>query len=165
MALAVAGAPSGLNGALEPSGALTSTLSCSPPRTHTRISNYTTRLTAPTVALAAAKTRRRCRRQGGGGDDEVPDGDDGSGDGGFGGGDDFHGNWGWGSDDGSDGGNGSQRSVLQDLALLWGIFCAACLVQTLQHMVRRGTREPSAIIAALTLAHLRPSRQVPSSPA
>lgn len=113
----------------------------------------------PTTALAcAAKTRRKSKSRGdGGGDDEVPEGGDDEPpfDGSGGGDDDDGGDW-W-RDEWGEGDSGPQRpGAFQDLALLWGLFCALCLVQSVQYLARRGAPpRPSGVLAVLSLAQLR----------
>lgn len=152
LAVVAAGFPSGLQVTLDAQSALESTLSCSPPSTYTRTDSITYRLTVPSTCLAAAKTRRKKGRRGGGGDDEIPDAGDG-GSGGFGGsgGDDFGDGGSWWDDSDS---QGKRGLLLQDIVLLWSIFCAFCFCHTLQHIVRQSApRTPSSGLAAISVAH------------
>ena len=91
-----------------------------------RVSNHTRRLTVPTYCLSTTtrpRTRRRSRRALGG-DDEFDGGD--GGDGGWGGDDGW---WRGGDDDGEDEGAGGPAARLQDLLLLWSLFCGLAFCQ------------------------------------
>lgn len=128
-------------------GAGMTSMACSPPRSHTRIANYTRQLTVPTAALASSKTRRKRRGSGGGGggDDDFG-GDDGF----FGGGDDGFGNGG-GGDDGREGpSDDSMGRWLQDVILLWTVFCAWSTWNVLQH-VTKTNKTPSPCLAAVSM--------------
>lgn len=113
-------------------GAATVTAAVSnPPRTY----NHTRRITVPTYCLAGTRTRPRTRRRGlagGGDDDEFGGGDDGGS--WFGGGDGGEGPWDpWGTGgDGEEG--GALPARLQDLLLLWSLFCGLAFCQTLAHV-------------------------------
>lgn len=92
------------------------TMSCSPPRTYSRINYTRQRLVVPSAALASSKTKRR--RSGNSDDGDDFDGYDGGfngNDGGSGGGD--------GDGDSSSDGDGVGR-FMQELMFLWVAFCA-----------------------------------------
>lgn len=107
-------------------------MAASPPRTLTPpyVSNHTRRFTVPTTALPCRKIRRS--RLGGGGGDDWSSGDDG----GFfgGGGDDGFG--GGGGEDGPFDSDDSMGRWLQDVMLLWTMFCAWSLFSVTERMTR-----------------------------
>lgn len=94
-----------------------------------RVSNHTRRLTVPTYCLGTrTRTRRRSRRALGG-DDEFDGGDGGNfwgggGDDGGSGGDPW-----WGADGGDEEEAGGLAARLQDMLLLWSVFCALAFCQ------------------------------------
>lgn len=115
-----------------------------PPRT-----NHTRRLTVPTYCLAGTRTKRRRGRRGlGGDDDELGDG---GGDGGFGGGDDW---WNSGGGDEGDGGD-VWAARLQDLLLLWCVFCALAFWQTVYHVSPKPKALPPPTFAALSYSGIK----------
>jgi hypothetical protein len=119
----------------------------SPPRS--RIVHYPRSLTVPTAALASSKTRKRRSGGGSGGDGDEFGGDDGF----FGGGDDgFGGSGGEGGGDGGAGGDDAMGRWLQDVVLLWTVFCAWSTYNVLSHVTRGGKQPPAPCLAAVTIA-------------
>ena len=129
-------------------GAGITSMACSPPRSHTRIANHTRHLTVPTAALASSKTRRNRRGTGGGGGGD----DDFGGDDGFfgGGGDDGFGNGGNGDEGNEGSSDDSMGRWMQDVILLWTVFCAWSTWNVLQH-VTKTKQTPSPCLAAVCM--------------
>lgn len=138
-------------------------LSCSsvlPPR----VANHTRRLVVPAAGpyqLASTRTRQRRGRSGpggGGGDDD----DIWGGDGGSGGGNDF---WGGGDGSGDEGDDsGSMAARLQDLLLLWSLFCGLAFCQAVVYV----SPKPKAVapaFAALSFSGIKASLLQRRSPA
>lgn len=128
-------------------GAATTTMSCCPPRTYPRVAHYTRQLTVPHAALPSSKTRRKS-----GGDGDDLDGGDGGmfsggGDNGFGGG--------GGDNEGSSDGD-SRGRWLQDVLLLWSVFCAWSTWHVLHHVTRQKPESPA--FAAVTYSRLNSSQ-------
>lgn len=105
-------------------------------------------MTVPTAALAAAKTRRK-RSGGGGNDEEMGGGDDG---GVFGGGDDGFGGNGGENGDGSF--DDSLNRWLQDVMLLWGVFCVWSAWTSLGYVTKQ-KQQPLPIFAALSYSAVK----------
>jgi hypothetical protein len=118
-----------------------------PPRTY----NHTRRLTVPTYCLAGTRTKRRRGRRGFGGDDDEL-GDGGGDGGGFGGGDDW---WNQGGGDEGEDADGSLAARLQDLLLLWTVFCALAFCQTVYHVSPKPKTLPPPAFAALSYSGIK----------
>lgn len=125
--------------------AVTMAVAPPPSLTHTR------RIIVPTHCLSGGTRIRRRRGRvlgGSGGDDEMFGG---GGDDGWGGGGD------WGGRDDSEEEGGDMAAGLQDLLLLWGVFCALAFGQTVWHVSPKpklGVVAPPAF-AALSYSGLK----------
>lgn len=137
-------------------GATTCSVGTKPPRVANR------RLTVPAYALAGARTRRRRGSSGlggGGDDDESGGGDDGSsnfwgGDGGSGGGDEGD-IWGSGGGDEGDSEGGSLAARLQDLLLLWSVFCGLAFAQAVAYVSPKPKASVPPAFAALSYSGIK----------
>lgn len=122
------------------------------------MAHHTRHLTVPSAALASAKTRRR--RSGGGGGDDGDDSSNGDDGGFFGGGDDGFGSGGNGDGEGSFDGDSLGR-WLQDVLLLWSVFCAWSTYKCMEHVTKS---KPAAPAFAAVSFSARPDLSIPPVP-
>jgi hypothetical protein len=121
---------------------------CLPPRT----SSHTRRIIVPTYCLSGTHTRRSRSRRLGGGDEEAGGGDDGGGWFGGNNGDDGSGGW-FGDNSEEEGGQGSGAARLQDLLVLWSLWCGLAFCQVLWHVSPKPKAAPA--FAALSYSGLK----------
>lgn len=129
-----------------------------PPRT----SSHTRRIIVPSYCLSGTRTRRSRSRRLGGGDEEAGGGDDGFG----GGGDDGSGGWdggSWFSDDEGSSNEGSGSTRLQDLLLLWSLWCGLAFCHVLWHVSPKP--KPAPAFAALSFSGLKAQLMRSAAPA
>ena len=145
---------------LESTGARSATMmACSPPRTHPRVSHISRSISTPSTALPCKKSHKTRRKRGGGGFGGGDDDDDGmifwfsgGGDDGFNGGDN-----GGNGDDGDEGFDKEDPLTkwLQDVLLVWSMFCAWSTITMLRYVTSNADTSRSTSPAFATLSYSR----------